>query len=88
MYDQLEGVAWEATFTRHGCTTPRYAYIFFDVECDRSDSARLYSVPVLHRSPPSMLSRLFFVNKPVSCTTLISVTVSVYDRTAVVLLFS
>ena len=52
----------------HGCTTPRYAYIFYDVECDRSDFARLYSVPVLNRSPPSMSSRWFFVNKPVSCT--------------------
>ena len=52
----------------HGCTTPRYAYIFYDVECDRSDFARLYSVPVLNRSPPSVSSRWFFVNKPVSCT--------------------
>ena len=45
----------------------RYAYIFYDVECDRSDFARLYSVPVLNRSPPSVSSRWFFVNKPVSC---------------------
>ena len=51
----------------HGCTTHRYAYIFYDVECDRSDFARLYSVPVLNRSPPSVSSRWFFVNKPVSC---------------------
>ena len=53
---------------RHGCTTPRDAYIFYDVECDRSDFARLYSIPVLNRSPPSMSSRWFFVNKPVSCS--------------------
>ena len=32
-----------------------------------TDSARLYSVPVLFRSPLSESSRLFFVNKPVSC---------------------
>ena len=37
----------------------RYAYIFYDVECDRSDSARLLSAPVLSRSPPSVSFRLF-----------------------------
>ena len=51
-----EGCAGEARLLHH----PN-AYIFYDVECDRSDSARLYSVPVLYRSPPSMSTRLFFL---------------------------
>ena len=37
-----EGVAGEARLLHH----PN-AYIFYDVECDRSDSSRLHSAPVV-----------------------------------------
>ena len=48
-----EGVPGEARL-HHS----RYAYIFYDVECDRSDSCRLHSAPALFRSPPPVSSRL------------------------------
>ena len=54
------------------------SFMYHDVECDRSDSARLYSVSVLCRSPPSVSSRSFFVNKHVSCTTRVTIVVQLY----------
>ena len=49
-----EGVAGEARLHH----SPICLHLY-DVECDRSDSARLLSAPVLSRSPPSVSSRLF-----------------------------
>ena len=53
--------SWGDVRTTYAC---RYTHSpiclhLYDVECDRSDSARLLSAPVLSRSPPSVSSRLF-----------------------------